>query len=271
MGGRIGLVILGAFGILLIGLFMVWIAQGRVDQDRVYCANNLRQLGQFAAHYAKPAEKTTVTLPTSIPAGTLFVPDLPPERRLSWVVDLLPSLDSKRQSTAKLVTEIDKALPWDAGKNAAAARTSRGVLTCPANPPPETAGPAVTQYVGSGGVNPTGAQLPPTDARAGAFRYDAATPFLAITDGLSHTLLFVETNADLGPWLAGGPSTVRGYEEGSRPPIGSGGQFGGNHFGGGNFGFADGSVRFLSDKISADVFRNLVTIAGGKDAPIPGE
>ena len=267
MGGRVGLVILGAFGILLAGFFAVWVARGRVDQDRVYCANNLRQLGRFAARDEKP----DVRLPASIPAGTVFVPDLPPDRRLSWVPDLLPALDSRRQATAELGAQIDKSLPWDAEKNAAAARTTLGVLTCPANPPPEAGGPAATQYVGSGGVNPAGATLPPADPRAGAFRYDAATPFAAVTDGLSHTLLFAETNADLGPWLAGGPGTVRGYDEGGRPPVGVGGQFGGNHFGGGNVGFADGSARFLGDKIAAAVFRNLVTIAGGTDAPIPGE
>jgi hypothetical protein len=271
MGGRFGLVVLGAFGVLLAGFFVVWVAQGRVDQDRVYCANHLRQLGRFAAHHVKPDEKAGGSLPTSIPAGTVVVPDLRPDRRLSWVPDLLPALDSRRQATADLAARIDKNRPWDAETNAAAARTTLSVLTCPANPPPETGGPAVTQYVGSGGVNPAGATLPPTDPRAGAFRYDAPTPFAALTDGLSHTLLFAETNAALGPWLAGGPATVRGYDDASRPAIGAGGQFGGNHFGGGNFGFADGSARFLSDRIAGDVFRNLVTIAGGTDAPIPGE
>ena len=64
---------------------------------------------------------------------------------------------------------------------------------------------------------------------------------------------------------------MRTLETGARPAIGSGGQFGGNHPRGGNFAFADGSVRFLTDRTSPGVLEGLFTIAGGTSDPLPGE
>lgn len=86
-------------------------------------------------------------------------------------------------------------------------------------------------------------------------------------------MLFAEVSSDLGPWLRGGPATIRPFDPtaGAKPPIGAGGQFGGNHPGGGLFAFADTSVRFLTDRTSPDVLRGLFTIAGGKADPVPGE
>ena len=77
---------------------------------------------------------------------------------------------------------------------------------------------------------------------------------------------FAETAFEVGPWLRGGPTTVRGLADGQ---IGLGGAFGGNHPAGGTVGFADGSVRFLTDRIEPTVFRALLTINGGPGELIP--
>ncbi len=42
--------------------------------------------------------------------------------------------------------------------------------------------------------------------------------------------------------------------------------FASDHTGGGNFGLADGSVRFISDSVSRDIYRGMATIGGGEVA-----
>ena len=121
----------------------------------------------------------------------------------------------------------------------------------------------------------TATHPPPPDpaARAGAFRYDAATPFDRIGDGLSQTLLLGETANDVGPWLRGGPSTVRGLDDGksAKPLIGAGGQFGGYYPNGAYFAMCDGSVRNITPQITRGVLLDLATIDGGNEAKLPGE
>jgi prepilin-type processing-associated H-X9-DG protein len=285
MSRRVGVAVLVLLGLFAAGLFVVWINRGRADQDRAYCQNNMRILAQAAEQQGlalPPGALAGVAVPAlnaRVPPGTVVNLALPPENRLSWIVPLLPLFDQRRQDTAALFARIDLAAAWDAEANIAAARTRLSVLTCLANPPPPSDGPAPTQYVGAGGVGADAASLPlsyerwPPVAppRAGCFRYDAPTPYPTIADGLSHSVLFAEVSTDLGPWVRGGPATVRVLEMGARPAIGNGGQFGGNHSRGGNFAFADGSVRFLTDRTSSGILEGLFTIAGGTSDPLPGE
>ncbi|HET6572223.1 MAG TPA: DUF1559 domain-containing protein [Fimbriiglobus sp.] len=285
MSRRIGVAVLVLLVLFAAGLIVVWITRGRATQDRVYCQNNLRVLAQAVEQHGltlPPGAVAGVAVPAlnaRVPPGTVVNPALPPENRLSWVVPLLPLFDQRRQDTAALLGRFDLSAAWDAEPNAAVARTRLSVLTCLANPPPSADGPAPTQYVGAGGVGPDAASLPlagdrwPPVAppRAGCFRYDAPTPYLSITDGLGYSVLFAEVSTDLGPWARGGPATVRTLVEGPRPAIGEGGQFGGNHPAGGNFAFADGSVRFLTDRTSPRVLAGLFTIASGAGDLPPGE
>ena len=110
-------------------------------------------------------------------------------------------------------------------------------------------------------------------SRAGCFRYDGPTQFERITDGLSQSLLFGERSGDLGPWLRGGPSTVRSFDDtvGAPPVLGRGAQFGGNHPHGANWGLADGSVRLFNPRVDPKVLYGMATIAGGEKDPLPGE
>ncbi|MFO0848827.1 MAG: DUF1559 domain-containing protein [Gemmataceae bacterium] len=285
--GRFGCAVLVGFGLVGFGLFITWVMKGRAAQSRLYDTNNLRVLAQavgrnapdpdrplFASEKTKaPPPDKPAAGPSAVPAGTVVNPALPPDRRLSWVVHLLSQLDADAQQVAG---GIDRGQPWDGEKNKAAAQTRLAVLNSYSHPPAVPSGaPAVTQYVGAGGVGADAPSLawandkpPPT---AGCFRYDAPTPFSAITDGLSGTILFAEVSADLGPWLQGGPATVRTFDPAGKSPVGVGGQFGGNQPGGGLFAFADTSVRFLSDRTSKDVLHGLFTIAGGQSDPVPGD
>jgi prepilin-type processing-associated H-X9-DG protein len=263
--GCVLLFLLGLAVSITSGAVLTAIVKGRAAQDRAYCANHLRQLGFFAAlpPAPRPEEPPNERPPrNAVPPGTIVNLALAPEHRLSWAADALLVLE-RRPEAPEVLRQLDRTIAWNAGPNAAVAANPMAALLCPGRP----ATTAVTQYVGSSGLDPGGAEWslgPPVPPRAGCFRYDEPTPYDAITDGLSNTILFCETDRDLGPWLQGGPATVRGLVDADTapPPVGIGGQFGGNHVGGGNFGFVDGSVRFLSDRVSPSFFRELVTIAG---------
>jgi len=271
MARQVGIGLLAVFGVLGAGLFVTWLVKSRAAQDRVYCANNLRELAQFAALYADAGKKKGEPVLAAVPAGTIVIPGLPPDRRPSWVPATLPLFNQRRQPVADLVKLVDPKRAWDEGSNARLAETKLVALICPGNPAEAPEGrPQPTQYPGLAGLGADAATLPlgpPVPPRAGCFRYDAPTPLdlIAGADGLSQTLLFGETGDDPGPWLRGGRATVRGLDDapGAKPYIGPGGQFGGNHPEGANFAYSDGAVRLLTPRVDADVLKAQFTIAGG--------
>jgi prepilin-type processing-associated H-X9-DG protein len=288
MRRRTGLLVVFGVVAVALGLFVVWLAQGRVDQSRVYCQNHLRLLAQHSEQAGLELPPGAVAGPwvpvqsPTVPAGTVWNPSLPPDQRLSWVVPLLPLMDQKRYEVAVLAPRLNRAVAWNALPNGPVGRVRLALVVCPGNPPPEGADYEVTQYVGVGGAGPDAAALalltqppplpPLAPPKAGCFRYDRATPYASITDGLSTSALFAETSTDLGPWLRGGPATIRCYlPQSPRAVLGPDGQFGGNHHLGANFAFADGSVRFLTDRTTPAVIEGLFTVAGGGTDPLPGE
>jgi len=299
MRGRVLVAALVLGGLLVGGLLVTLLQRHRATQALVYSVNNVRELSQFALLAGGDGPRRTrgefpadprfkpltperlreLNVAAAVPAGTVVRPELPPDRRLSWVAPLLPTFNQSRQDTVTLFGQLDLTRPWDEGPNAAAGRAPLRLLVSYAAPPATPPGdPAVTQFVGVGGVGadapalPLGADLV-ADPRAGCFRYDGPTPFAAIADGLSQTILLGEVSTDLGPWLRGGPATVRPLEVGpaARPAIGVGGQFGGNHLAGGIFGMADHGVRVLTARTDPQFLANLCTIRGGDADRLPGE
>jgi prepilin-type processing-associated H-X9-DG protein len=259
--------------LVTVGLLIPFLIESRLSANRLASQNNLRELSLFAAHHAQPDPKRDPSkLPRDVPAATIFLKDVAPDDRLSWAVGVLPGLDQKRQNTEPLLQLIDPRQPWSADPNQRAARTRVIALICPENPPvmsPDL--PALTCYVGIAGVGPDAATRAPNAPGAGAFRYDGPTSFDHITDGNGQTLLFAETRNDPGPWSRGGYSTTRGLDPGpdAKPLVG--GQFGGYFPNGVNFALCDGSVRFISPKVTPEVLLRMATIAGGDTGPIPGE
>jgi prepilin-type processing-associated H-X9-DG protein len=266
-------IVVGLLLFALVGLVIPYVVKMRARADEVACRNNLRELALFAAHSSGPRPKQPRELADRIPAGTVLLPGVPPDERLSWAVAILPGLDQRRQEIVPLLGIIDDKKPWPAAPNQQAARTKLVTFLCPGKPPEIAADqPAPTCYVGIGGLGADAAATA-DPSRAGCFRYDAPTPFDRITDGLSQTLLFGERSGDLGPWLRGGPSTVRGFDDspGAPPVIGPGGQFGGNHPNGANWALADGSVRMFNPRVDPKVLFGMATIAGGEKDPLPGD
>jgi prepilin-type processing-associated H-X9-DG protein len=260
---------------VVVGVVVTFSAKVRAASNLKVCQFNLQHVALFAAHHAHPPpDLPQDKLRHEVPAGTVVLMGVPPDERLSWVVAVLPGLDQKRTPAAAVLAAIDQSQPWPAEGNQQAARTRLASFLCPGNPPEAVPDqPAPTQYVGIAGLGPDAATLALPSPRAGCFRYDAPTPFEAITDGLSQSLLFGERSGDVGPWLRGGPATLRGLDDapGATLLIAVGGQFGGNHLGVANWAFADGSVRTLTDRIDPKVLYGLATIAGQKRDPLPGE
>lgn len=262
-----------ALVVVVVGFVIAAVQKARYNAGAEESINNLRQLAFFAAHHENPAEKPrfkvdVTKLPGAVPAATVVLEGVPPEERLSWLVAVLPSLDQRRNPAESLVAQIQTDKPWSAPENQSAAQKLLPVVLCPGFTP--SAGPAPTCYVGVAGLGTDAASLTlvmgaPTPPRAGAFRYDGPTPFERITDGLSQTLLIGETAHEPGPWLRGGPSTARGFDDapGALPLTGPGGQFGGFFPLATNFALCDGSVRTFTPRTTPDVLLQLATIAGG--------
>lgn len=274
MQKRVVVVLLAGMAFLAAGFLLTGINRSRDFNARMGTLNNLRELGQFCAESGKFIQaaqqlKQPPLIPGEVPAGTIVGPDRPAETRLSWAVAMLARMNAKRFDTASLAKQFDPTRPWDDPQHLAPAQMRLPVLTSPGRiPEPLAEGRFATNYVGNGGLD-NSAGLPEQvkiDPRSGAFHYDRPTPLQVIYDhdGLSSSALFLEVSRDLGPWIRGGPSTVRTLDlsETALPALGADGQFGGNHDGIVGVSFADGSARFLTDRTAPAIVRSLMTIAG---------
>lgn len=197
------------------------------------------------------------------PIGAWSEGDWPPEKRFSWLFAMAPYIESN-----PLYSRAKRKLPWDAPENKFLVDEPYRIMLCPGQSTPAT--PAVTHYIGMVGIGEDAAALPLEDPRAGMFGYDRKVTLADIKDGASNTMMIVETSRNLGPWAAGGPSTVRGLDPAEQPYVESDGQFGVKHRVflcrtplECNIAFADGHVRDVLPSISSQTLEALATIAGG--------
>jgi len=214
------------------------------------------------------------------PRGTLVKtdsPDLilpvPPQKRLSWMVDLLPYVGGGEYKD--LLMKADKS--WQEGDNLVLAQLVipqflvRGLKDNAAyrvRYPGLSRPVAATHFVGISGVgmdSPYYDMKNPAEAKkVGIFGYDRETKREDVKDGLDKTILLIQVPLDhKSPWIAGGGSTVRGVSEELdcfKPFICT--EYDGKK---GTFAImADGKVRFIPETISPENFRALWTIAGGE-------
>jgi hypothetical protein len=187
-----------------------------------------------------------------------------PDRRMSWMVELLPYLGHQM-----LYDTIDpnRHFAWSDKQNLMAARTVVPEFIDPSYPmgshyvsyPGVPLSVAATHFVAIGGI---GEDSPAEDdfnaADAGAFGYERETPLTAFKRGAANTAVMIQVPVDqAGPWIAGGGSTVRGI-----PAKGSIQPFVVPHLQGTYVLMGDGSVRFVKATISDEVFKAMCTLNG---------
>lgn len=268
MSRRVSVVVFVVLLLTCAGVVVPRISQVRDGASRMQCMNNLKQC-LLAVHGYHDANR-------ALPSGTIRNPNLPIEKRLSWLAAISPYLESGSPSLAETKG-------WDEGENRTPKaigmdgwweyRAESAIFLCPANSNRAFAeGIGMTHYVGIAGTSSDAASLTLDDRRCGVFGYDRKITLKDITDGTNNTLLAAETATDNGPWTAGGRATVRGLDTGGGPYFGESGQFNSVHrernflsvTRSTNVAFADGSVRKFSDAVSPQVFEALATIAGGE-------
>jgi prepilin-type processing-associated H-X9-DG protein len=199
-------------------------------RDRGTPHRNLVQIG-LGLHVHHDMKKT-------LPAGGTFAPD--GTMLHSWETYALDGLGYTRQG-------IDMAKPWNDPVNQ---KYFKCILPQFINPGFRTAeledaeGYGLSHYASNSHVMGGNKGMKLSD----------------IKDGTENTLLVGEVNAQFKPW--GHPANWRDPVTGINSPRGFGGPPGS---GGANFVMADGSVRFVSDKISPDVLRAMSTPNGGEE------
>jgi prepilin-type processing-associated H-X9-DG protein len=246
--------ILGGVGLVSLpgGLLVVLLYYLRGQQNLAVCTNNLRRIGQAVNLYHDAKEHP------NFPPGTVRVPGLEPDQRLSWMVSILPYIEVEPTlgpATAKapaayhkgeaLYGRFDLKKGWREDANRAAMSGSLSWFMCPASSyRPAPGEPALTQYVGLGGLGTDAPALPKIDPRAGFFGYDRVISRADVTRGLTETMMVTERADAVGPWAAGGPATVAGVDPQKQPYVPR--QFGGLHPHGANTLFVDGHVTFIN-------------------------
>ena len=240
--------------LVLAGLLLSFVGRVRESANQMNCRNNLRQIGLAVNSY-----HDTYGL---FPLAALSNDQLPVEKRLSWLFGIDPHMEARMDPD----WHKGQSKAWDAPENRKLLRIGARNYRCPASAVQKLPdGACPTHYVGIAGVGADAAWLPASDARAGVFGFHRRLKESDIKDGLAVTLLAVETDWEIGPWVAAGPATTRGLDPDRRPYLGVGRPFGGLHRGGGMVAFADASVCFVREAIEPQVLEALATVAGGEE------
>jgi prepilin-type processing-associated H-X9-DG protein len=263
--------------VLSLSIGVPLLVRARALGDITQCEANVGFLGSALMNYQGANGH--------FPQAAIPNEDLPALKRLSWLIDILPFID-------QIQLRINRAKAWDDDDNRKAeayvtddyhSETQHSIelgawpsLLCPANPnklvPPNL---GFTHYVGVTGVGKESPVLPADYPGLGVFGYDRKTRLADVQDGISTTIMVIETATDNGPWTAAGPPTVRYLEPERAPYLGRDGQFSALHRmskglmafyypTGTNALFVDGSVRALVPDLDPRILEAMATIAGGE-------
>lgn len=283
------LVVIGIIAIL-VAILLPSVQVAREAARRTQCMNNLKQLGLALQNYHLVSEmfppgSVNAAGPVLDEAGPgldplALEPLLTNEYHMSWCVQLLPYLDQ-----TPIYTSIDFNEGAYSPANAQFRMTLISCLLCPSDPGlvwPLGTRPAPSSYAG---VHHDRA-VPVDVDQAGVMFLNSSTGARMFDDGESNTLLVGEKKLDSPPllgWMSGSRATLRATSSlNGRPPgpvdagadaaagaAGSGVKhaiddgFSSLHAGGALFLFGDSAVRFLHDRIDAEVFRSLGNRADG--------
>jgi len=211
-----------------------------------------------------------------LPPAVVPNDDIPPEKRLSGLVLLLPHLDAIAfpdkdgkqeaifpESIARLANQVYKSIDlkkgWDSPENLAAAKTMIPVFLAPGDLKfHNDQGIALSHFAFVRGAN---------GKDDGAFTKEGDIVIIngkkQIDDGSSNTLGIGQIESHLGPWIAAGSSTSRHvyhYSDKSVEPT-----FDSRHNGACYFVNCDGFAFFLDvDNIAAKTLHAMATRSGGE-------
>ncbi len=194
----------------------------------------------------------------------------PPSHRVSWMAAVLPHLGKD-----DLFRQIQRDKQWRDERNLKAGSVLVPEFLDPRYPDRtwyaglDSLGSRIqasTHYVGLSGVGLEAGDYKSDDAavakKLGVFGYERTTNIKDATDGMANTIYVIQVPpGHQRPWIAGGGATVMGVPEqrSIRPFVNKHKDKRGTYVV-----MLDGSVRFISETISDEVFKSLVTMKGGE-------
>lgn len=224
--GLVGICVLG----ILLALLLPAIQAAREAARRNTCSANIRQITLAMHNY----HDTYNSFP---PAYTVDDNGQPLH---SWRVLLLPFMEQKQ-----LYDQIAHDEPWDSPANRQFHDRVMHLYTCPSS----SGDPTETNYVVVVGDQTL---FPP----------DGQTRTLGdVSDGTSNTIMIMEVTHSGVNWME---PTDLSFDQMRFMPNSGPGDASSEHPGMVNAGFADGSVRAVSDDIDPHVLEGLLTIDGGE-------
>ena len=212
---------------VMVGLLLPAVQASREAARRMQCSNNMKQIALAMLNY----ESTYKTFP---PAYTTDANGKPLH---SWRTLLLPYMEQQA-----LYSQIDLNKPWDDPVNLPFSQVVIPTYACPSG---HTDSPEKTCYQVV--IDP-----------AGIFSGPVPCKMFNVTDGLSNTLLVIETDSENAvPWMAPVDTDMPTCLSAGQNTVA-------NHNGIHNAALADGAVKALSNSIDAQTFKSLVTKSGGE-------
>jgi hypothetical protein len=211
---------------VLIALLLPAVQSAREAARRAQCVNNFKQIGLAMHNYH--------TANNAFPKPAITDKDGKP--LLSWRVAILPYIEQ-----AGLYNRFKLDEPWDSPHNRALIKEIPTTYICPSRPQGEPGLTTYRAFVGPGA----------------AFEPGRANGVENFPDCTSNTIMVVESKEGV-PWTK--PDDLE-FDPAAAPSLNGAGSM---HPGGFNALICDGSVRFFKVSISPQVFRALITRAGGE-------
>lgn len=267
---------------VLIALLLPAVQQAREAARRTQCKNNLKQIGLALHNYHDSFQ----TLPPGWIGVTSNQPDIMGTNGWGWAAHLLPMLDQ-----ANVHRSIDFNLPINSPSNSNARVTVLTVFRCasdvgptkwsiPAagttNPLLDLAAASYSGVFGKDEVDNCNGLAPGAPCNSdGLFFLNSRIRFSDVSDGLSQTLMAGEriTRTEKG-WNYTWTGVVSGGENPIIRVLGDTDitpnrdliridEFASYHTGGAQFVLGDGGVRFISNSINLETYRNLSSRSAG--------
>jgi prepilin-type N-terminal cleavage/methylation domain-containing protein len=267
------LVVIAIIGVL-IALLLPAVQAAREAARRTACLNNVTQMGLALHNFEFHFE----ALPPGVTDDQGPIRNEPQGKHVGWIVRILPYLEQNI-----LYRKFDQAAGAYAAVNAEVRSAQIPPLRCQSDP-----GPVVTPTPLSASSNYVGChhdvEAPINNDNHGLLFLNSRIRYADIYDGSSQTILVGEAlnrTDELG-WVSGTRATLRntsaieagqayqvqqpaaGADDKAKPGSLFVGGFGSYHPMGVNIGFADGSTRFLAEKVDSTTFRQLGNRADGE-------